>query len=190
MYFATDPVALDKTGLKVIDAMSQLEVPDGIELWTIQTVNPDGVAMDTRGNARGVDLNRNFATANWASVSAGTDRYSGPSAASEPETQAAQAFLDELRPTLVVIWHQVGNHVDDNHSVARYDLLEAFAMYVGMSRVVTPCGGALCVATATQYINGKGGATAFTVELPSSVSTALANRQAGGFLRTAALLAG
>ena len=27
--------------------------------------NPDGVALGTRGNANGVDLNRNFATSNW-----------------------------------------------------------------------------------------------------------------------------
>ena len=29
-------------------------------LWIVPSLNPDGVASDTRGNAHGVDLNRNF----------------------------------------------------------------------------------------------------------------------------------
>src|SRR5687767_8025147 len=32
----------------------------GVELWTVETLNPDGVAANSRGNAHSVDLNRNF----------------------------------------------------------------------------------------------------------------------------------
>jgi murein tripeptide amidase MpaA len=35
-------------------------LPARIDLWTIRTVNPDGIRAGTRKNARGVDLNRNF----------------------------------------------------------------------------------------------------------------------------------
>ena len=60
--------------------------------------NPDGVALGTRGNANGVDLNRNFATSNWKAtpvpsrsiLESARDTLLSPGKApgSEPETQA------------------------------------------------------------------------------------------------------
>lgn len=58
--------------------------------------------------SNGVDLNRNFSW-HWggpgASANPGSETYRGPSAASEPETQAVQAYLREHTPNLFIDWH-------------------------------------------------------------------------------------
>src|ERR1700687_575418 len=60
------------------------EIPDGLSVYFVPTTNPDGVAAGTdresAWNAHHVDLNRNFATANWSADSFGRvgGRY-GPS---------------------------------------------------------------------------------------------------------------
>ena len=78
---------------------------DGATLWTIETVNPDGVAAGTRGNAHGVDLNRNFAH-DWRPIPPTSGYYSGPGPASEPETRAVRRFVRRVRPELTIWYHQ------------------------------------------------------------------------------------
>ena len=81
-------------------------MPPGIDLWIVPTMNPDGMAAGDRHNADQVDLNRNFPY-RWGPIGEpGDPEYAGPSAASEPETQAIVAFLDEVRPELVIWYHQ------------------------------------------------------------------------------------
>ena len=58
-------------------------------------------AYNWKSNANGVDLNRNFALKNWDEVGTGIlspcfRNYKGPSAASEPETQAVSAWVQSL----------------------------------------------------------------------------------------------
>lgn len=85
--------------------------------------NPDGMLRGTRGNGRGVDLNRNFPTSNWSpeevhyktrandardiALSTGT----GP--ASEPETRALLSLLAELKPRAIVSIHAALACIDD-----------------------------------------------------------------------------
>lgn len=78
---------------------------DGVALWTIETVNPDGVAAGTRGNSHGVDLNRNFAW-NWRAIPPSSGYYSGPGPVSEPETRALRGFLRRVRPEITIYYHQ------------------------------------------------------------------------------------
>jgi hypothetical protein len=83
---------------------------EGINLWVIATMNPDGNARGTRQNAHGVDLNRNWPN-NWKHLSG--QYYSGSKPLSEPETRAVWRFLRHERPRYVVSLHQPLDGVDE-----------------------------------------------------------------------------
>ncbi|MEA2490479.1 MAG: murein peptide amidase [Acidobacteriota bacterium] len=86
--------------------------------------NPDGMVRGTRGNGRGVDLNRNFPTSNWrpepvfyksrANDARDIALSPGPEPASEPETRALIALLDRLKPRAVVSLHSALACIDDS----------------------------------------------------------------------------
>jgi protein MpaA len=86
--------------------------------------NPDGMLRGTRGNARGVDLNRNFPTSNWnpdpvcyksrANDARDIALSPGSEPASEPETKALLALLGRLKPRAVVSLHSALACVDDS----------------------------------------------------------------------------
>ncbi|KAA1374623.1 DUF2817 domain-containing protein [Aeromicrobium fastidiosum] len=81
----------------------------GADIWVVPVVNPDGYASNRRQNAHGVDLNRNFG-AKWRRIRGATD--SGRRAFSEPETRAIRDFVDEIRPTHTVSYHQPLDGID------------------------------------------------------------------------------
>lgn len=81
-----------------------VRVSSDTDLWVIPTMNPDGLAHDTRQNARGVDLNRNWPM-NWRPGPRGAT-YPGRRAASEPETRAMLAFLAKVQPRFLTSVHQ------------------------------------------------------------------------------------
>lgn len=96
----------EQAGLDIVERLATLPVPDDIDLYLVDAMNPDGVAHDVRHNANGVDLNRNFPY-NWGPIAEpGNWEYAGPSAASEPETQAMVRFIGELQPDIVIWYHQ------------------------------------------------------------------------------------
>jgi protein MpaA len=75
--------------------------------------NPDGMQLGTRANHAGVDLNRNFAAANWSPdpvayrVLSDEPRdialATGPRAGSEPEVVALCELIGRLRPAEAVV---------------------------------------------------------------------------------------
>jgi murein peptide amidase A len=76
------------------------------DVYLVPNLNPDGFALGSRLNGRGVDLNRNF-PAEWRSIGTrGSPQYSGPRPFSEPETRLAARIVRRLRPEVTIWFHQ------------------------------------------------------------------------------------
>lgn len=146
-------------GLPVIERLRR-RPPPGVEFWLIPTVNPDGRALHTRGNAHGVDLNRNF-PAGWRRIPRPSRYHSGTRPESEPETRAMMRFLRRERPQLSIWFHQPEVNVRDPD---RSTAARVYARLVGLPfrPLASPPG------TATRWQKrGDPRAEAFVVELPA-----------------------
>ena len=147
-------------GIPILSALARSRAPAGVQLWLVPEMNPDGTAADTRQNAHGVDLNRNFPY-QWEPVTDPT-YDSGPRPASEPETRAAMALIRRIRPAVTIWYHQHMDLVDmagGDRGVAR--------RYAQLSGLRATCLGFL-PGTAPAWSNHLlPGTTAFVVELPA-----------------------
>jgi protein MpaA len=74
---------------------------EGRQLVLLAVANPDGMAHDSRFSANGVDLNRNFPSANRVN-----ERRSGAAALSEPESRVIKQLIDQYSPDRIVSIHQ------------------------------------------------------------------------------------
>lgn len=153
-------------------------IPGGVDLWVIDTVNPDGVFAATRTNANGVDLNRNFVVG-WTafSCSANPTRCPGTTPGSEPETRAVQTFMVHVRPSVVIFYHGADNTVDGGAllAVSNPQVVRTYAAVAGMALATVPCLPlGVCTGTATQFINRSvAQSSAFVVELATKFYGAL-----------------
>ena len=106
---------------------------DNRELWIVPILNPDGYVYNQwsdgywRKNTRdnndngvfdpnydGVDLNRNYGFMwgydnNGSSPDPTSQTYRGPSAFSEPETQAIRELCDSIQPLIALNYHSYSN---------------------------------------------------------------------------------
>jgi hypothetical protein len=77
-------------------------------LGILPLINPDGYLRNTRANARGVDLNRNFETG-W---SAASEEPPGAFPLSEPESRALRDCIVTQRPERIVTLHWALGELD------------------------------------------------------------------------------
>lgn len=154
----------------------------GVRVLVVRNLNPDGFARGTRGNARGVDLNRN-ALVGWRRIGGrGSRHFSGLRPFSEPESQAIRELLLRERPRIVVWYHQPLRGVDVPESGD--DLLaRRYAKRVGLPvRPLPAYPGSLSRWTNTRVRAGS----SFVVELAAgALRAAAAQRHAAAVLELA-----
>jgi murein peptide amidase A len=95
------------------------KVPEGISLYIIPKMSPDGITSGSHNNARGVDLNRNWPTDDWRSdpyhpTYGRREGAGGESPLSEPESKALYQFVLEKSPYAIFVWHSQAGTVSGN----------------------------------------------------------------------------
>ena len=138
--------------------------PAGVDLWIVPVLNPDGVAAETRGNAHGVDLNRNFP---WRWQPLGGVFFSGPGPLSEPESRLAYRLILRLRPRVSIWFHQHEDVVDESGGSLAVERRFARDAGLPLARLRREPGSVV-----TWENHRFPGATAFVVELPAGALSA------------------
>jgi hypothetical protein len=172
----------EETGKRVVAQLLARALPADVDLWIIPTVNPDGDVHNTRGNAHGIDLNRNFPV-NWVKRAIGTRYSSGRKPVNQPETKAVRAFLLSVKPWRTVSFHNplygVDKSLQKDPSLARQ-----LAAWSGYPLKSFTCNNG-CHGTMTQFINAKTPGTGVTFEFGHSTPNARITRVVNAVLRLA-----
>ncbi|MFN2627434.1 MAG: M14 family zinc carboxypeptidase [Gaiellaceae bacterium] len=155
----------EPAGIAVAQRLVRLS-PRGLDLWVVPDLNPDGRAANTRGNAHGVDLNRNFPY-RWRPL--GGVFESGPRPLSEREARIAYRLILELRPSVSIWFHQHLNLVWA--SGGDRNLERRFARVAGLPYRALPA----LAGSAIDWQNHRlPDTTAFAAELPAGAAGTVA----------------
>jgi murein peptide amidase A len=172
----------EREGHEVIRRLRRMPSGD-VAVRTVKTVNPDGVEARTRGNADGVDLNRNFPYRWRAAEPPGSAYYQGPRPASEPETRMTMRLIRRLEPEVTIWFHQPWHQVlAPCRGTAAAERLYARIAGTPLNR----CRGQHLPGAATRWQEHRVGGTAFVVELGAGeLSDADVRRHARAVTRVA-----
>lgn len=149
----------EQAGVAVAEKLLATAAPAEANLWVVPLLNPDGAAAGTRGNARQVDLNRNFP---WRWTRLDGVYASGLRPLSEPETRAAVRLIRRVKPAVSIWFHQHLDAVDT--SVGDSKIEDQFAKLARLPLAyLTPEPGSAVTWETHTFPNS----TSFVVELPA-----------------------
>ena len=162
----------ERAGIAIVRRLAHDAGSRRVRLWVLPNLNPDGARANTRGNAHGVDLNRNFAWRWQPRTAPGTTFYAGPSPLSEPESRFARLLISRLRPDITIWFHQHMTAVDSSGGgTAGVEARFARRVALPLRRLIRYPGSAT-----TWQRHRFPEATAFVVELPPGTLGARAAR--------------
>jgi protein MpaA len=157
----------ETAGIAVARALERVHTAD--DVWIVPVLNPDGVALGSRQDSRGVDLNANWSSQWQMGGNPGDVYYGGPHPFSERETRIARALILRIRPRVTIWYHQHMN------------VVWAFGPSTPAGRIYARAAGMALYhhpwlpGTATNWQNHQlRGTAALTIELPAG---ALSPRQ-------------
>jgi protein MpaA len=152
----------EEGGLRVLQRIRTLQRPEGVTLWVVPTLNPDGLALDTRFLANGADPNRK--------------------APSQPEQQAVHDLALAVRPSLTVWYHQ--NYGWVGGSGASMEPAKQYRAITGLGTLKRS--GDCAVGFMWCPIDQALGSSSILVELPDVLTPADVHAHALAFLAVAA----
>ncbi|MFK7740718.1 MAG: M14 family zinc carboxypeptidase [Planctomycetota bacterium] len=121
----------EQEGVVATDELPEafIQVPGALNevtLTILEDVNPDGRASNSRHNAQGIDLNRNYPATNFL-----PGRNYGKRPLDQPEAKALHDLIQAERPHLVIVAHSWGNDHFINFDGPAVELAELFSRCSG-----------------------------------------------------------
>lgn len=131
-----------------------------VTLNILEDANPDGTAIRTRGNANGVDVNRNFPASNFDR----TNPTNGGSPLSQPESLAVHRTIQRIRPDLVLVLHSWNGDQFVNFDGPARSVAERFSATSGLP-VQESTGFAPTPGSLGSFVGRDGGIPILTIEV-------------------------